>query len=204
MKKRITSKRSIAGFTLIEALVVIIMAGILFAIAAPSWIGFLNRQRLSTARGQVFEILRSAQADAKRTKVSRAVFFANTTKTNVNQKPRVVVVPYKKEVLKADGTVETASTSAPDDEDGRWQVLGNGDIKEGTIKIDGKPNTLDSTKGRIIFDTYGNIDPNIVASGATLPYTMTIQAAKGVSPKRCVKITTLLGAMASAEDDQCN
>ncbi|MCY7320525.1 MAG: prepilin-type N-terminal cleavage/methylation domain-containing protein [Phormidesmis sp. CAN_BIN36] len=198
MKKRISSKRPIAGFTLIEALVVIIMAGILFAIAAPSWIGFLNRQRLSTARGQVFEILRAAQADAKRTKVSRAVFFDNK---NLEKKPRVIVVPYKKEVLKADGTVDTAATSTPSGNDGRWQVLGNGDIKEGVIKIAGKPNNGSETaSGNVVFDTYGNVDQNIL----TMPYTITIQTTNVPSPKRCVKVTTLLGAMASAEDSECN
>lgn len=196
MKKRIISKRSIAGFTLIEALVVIIMAGILFAIAAPSWIGFLNRQRLTTARGQVFEILRSAQAEAKRTKVSRAVFFDNNA-----TKPRVIVVPYKKEVLKADGTVDTAATSTPSDDNGGWQVLGNGDIKEGIIKIAGKPNNGSETaSGNVVFDTYGNVDQNIL----TMPYTITIQTTNVRSPKRCVKVTTLLGAMASAEDSGCD
>ena len=185
MKKRVTLKRSIAGFTLIEALVVIIMAGILFAIAAPSWIGFLNRQRLSTARGQVFEILRSAQADAKRTKVGRAVIFDNK-----DDKPRLIVV-------------SVADKSTLNDNDGRWQVLGNGDIKERTIKIDGKPSIV-SDKGKVTFDTYGNIDPSIIASDATLPYTITIQTTNVPSPKRCVKITTLLGAMASAEDSECN
>ncbi len=196
--KRISSKRSIAGFTLIEALVVIMMAGILFAIAAPSWIGFLNRQRLSTARGQVFEILRSAQAEAKRTKVSRAVFFDDNA-----TKPRVIVVPYKEEVLKADGTVDTAATSTPSGNNGGWQVLGNGDIKEGVIKIAGKldSGTESTSSGKIVFDTYGNVDPSI---GATLPYTITVQTTNVPSPKRCVKVTTLLGAMASAEDSDCN
>ncbi len=190
--KRISSKRSIAGFTLIEALVVIIMAGILFAIAAPSWIGFLNRQRLTTARGQVFEILRSAQAEAKRTKVSRAIVFDNTTTTN--QQPRIVVVP----VLDDKSTLSAVITKAASD--GRWQVLGNGDIKAGAIKIAGNPNNgTRSDNGAIVFDTYGNVNPNI---GSALPYTITVQTANAPS-RRCVKITTLLGAMTSAEDGDC-
>ena len=177
--KRIISKKSIAGFTLIEALVVIIMAGILFAIAAPSWIGFLNRQRLTTARGQVFEILRSAQAEAKRTKVSRAIVFDNTTTATTNQQPRIIVVP----VLDDKSTLSDVITKAASD--GRWQVLGNGDIKAGAIKIAGTPNNGSDSKGgngAIIFDTYGNVNPNI---GATLPYTITVQTANAPS-RRCV------------------
>lgn len=192
MRNRSISKRSIAGFTLIEGLIIIIMTGILFAIAAPSWIGFLNRQRLTTARGQVFEILRSAQAEAKRTKVSRAIVFDNAA-----QRPRMIVVPVLDNTL-TPATVITGVNPS----DGRWQVLGEGDIKAGSIKIDGKPsNSADLTKGAIIFDTYGNVNPNI---GATLPYTITVQSATIASPKRCVKVTTLLGAMSSAEDGDCN
>ena len=196
MKKRITPKRSIAGFTLIEALVVIIMAGILFAIAAPSWIGFLNRQRLSTARGQVVEILRSAQAEAKRTKISRAIVFDNTTTATANQQPRIIVVP----VLDDKSTLNDVITKAASD--GRWQVLGNGDIKAGAIKIAGTPNNGSDSKGgngAIIFDTYGNVNPNI---GATLPYTITVQTANAPS-RRCVKVMTLLGSMTSVEDGDC-
>ncbi len=194
MKKRISSNRSIAGFTLIEALVVMIMAGILFAIAAPSWVGFLNRQRLSTARGQVFEILRSAQADAKRTKVNRAIVFDNTTTTNTDQQPRVIVVPVLDNALTPSEVIAKVPAS-----DGRWQVLGNGDIKAGAIKIAGKRDQGTATNsGAIIFDTYGNVNPNI---GAT-PYTITVQTAAAPS-RRCVKVTTLLGAMTSAEDGDC-
>ncbi|MCY7272406.1 MAG: type II secretion system GspH family protein [Phormidesmis sp. CAN_BIN44] len=190
--KRNRSNHSIAGFTLIEVLVIIIMVGILFAIAAPSWVGFLNRQRITTARDQTFELLRSAQAEAKRTKVSRAIVFGNTA----DQRARVVVVP----VTDNDATPATVLAGVTTS-DGRWQVLGNGDIKAGAIKISGKPSQgTETASGAIIFDTYGNVNPNI----SSMPYTITIQAAAIVSPKRCVRVTTLLGAMLPAEDSDCN
>ncbi len=191
MKKRSHSNHSIAGFTLIEVLVIIIMVGILFAIAAPSWVGFLNRQRITTARDQVFEVLRSAQAEAKRTKVSRAIVFDNSA-----QKPRVIVVPVVDNTLTPSGVLTSVDTS-----DGRWQVLGNANIQAGVIKIAGKPyQSAETTSGAIIFDTYGNVNPNI----SSMPYTITIQATTVTSPKRCVRVTTLLGAMLPAEDSDCN
>lgn len=57
-----------SGFTLIEMLVVIIMVGILSAIAVPSWLSFVERQRLSTSAGQVLQAVNLAQSTAKRTK----------------------------------------------------------------------------------------------------------------------------------------
>lgn len=63
-----SSHFSINGFTLIEALVVILMAGIVASIAAPSWLAFKDRQTLNTAQDAVFLALREAQTQALRTK----------------------------------------------------------------------------------------------------------------------------------------
>ncbi|MGB3557497.1 MAG: type II secretion system protein [Geitlerinemataceae cyanobacterium] len=62
------SHSSTKGFTLIEALVVSLMMGILAAIMAPSWIALKDRQTLNTAQDAVFLAMREAQAQALQTK----------------------------------------------------------------------------------------------------------------------------------------
>ena len=53
------------GFTLLEAIVVVAIFGILAAIAAPSWLSYVNIQRLNSARSEAIAALNQAKAEAK-------------------------------------------------------------------------------------------------------------------------------------------
>jgi prepilin-type N-terminal cleavage/methylation domain-containing protein len=71
-------RRATSGFTLIEVLVVVIIIAILFGIAAPGWLAFLNSRRVSNSQDQVVQSIRRAQAEALRTRRPQTVTF-NTT-----------------------------------------------------------------------------------------------------------------------------
>ncbi|MEM6450286.1 MAG: prepilin-type N-terminal cleavage/methylation domain-containing protein [Cyanobacteria bacterium P01_D01_bin.105] len=70
-----------AGFTLIEMLVVIVMVGVLSAIAAPSWLSFLTNQRLDAVSTDLFNVLRAAQEEAQSKQQSKEVLFSSTDLT---------------------------------------------------------------------------------------------------------------------------
>lgn len=59
--------RSIAGITLPEILVVIVIVGVLMAILAPGWLGLQTNNLLKAAQDEVFQAMRQAQIQALNT-----------------------------------------------------------------------------------------------------------------------------------------
>ncbi|MGC1395560.1 MAG: prepilin-type cleavage/methylation domain-containing protein [Coleofasciculaceae cyanobacterium] len=74
LSKKITSSAN-SGFTILELLIIILLVGIIFAIAYPSWLNFVERQRLNKAQNQVYLSLQSAKSNALREKMTWQVSF---------------------------------------------------------------------------------------------------------------------------------
>ncbi|MGF1536835.1 MAG: Tfp pilus assembly protein FimT/FimU [Elainellaceae cyanobacterium] len=68
-----------AGFTLFEVLVVVIIASVLAAIAAPSWGAFLNRQKAKRASDHIRQAIQFTQAEARRLRSDRTLVVDTAT-----------------------------------------------------------------------------------------------------------------------------
>ncbi len=207
----VKSKES-SGFTLIEVLVTILIVGILSAIAAPSWLGFVARQRLNKANDTVLASLQEAQREAKKTKRSYSV----SIQLNSNI-PQISVYP---------GTTPS-----------NWRNIGaDFEIKPGTILLGTNlngTNTVNTTNNTaytsstfttpktITFDYTGALELPVKTGNAGLTAVQDARlGTKGLiialaTPlpsnstqpsglRRCVIVQTLIGGIRTAKNNDCN
>lgn len=175
--------RSNRGFTLLETLIVLLMIGILSTIIAPGWLGLLERQRLNTAQDQVYRAMREAQSNARRTKVSWQASF------------RV-----------KDGLVQWAVHSADSlPNPGQWQNLDSAvqiDVPHTTLPAKSADKTC-SDPCRVQFNDKGNVVLNPSRRERLYLSRLTLNSRHGGGTKRCVFVSTILGAMRTTQDNAC-
>nr|WP_290223429.1 hypothetical protein [Trichocoleus desertorum] len=161
------------------------MIGVLAAIAAPSWLTFVNRQRVIAGQDQVLGALQETQREAKRQKRSYSVSFRNQ-----NRVPQYAIAPA--------GTADTSKD---------WKnLLSSDNIKPGQLlvytnlqsenKKVASPGTITPT-GDITFD-YRGVLPRDADTGLQIAVAIPqrdnlTQPIDGT--KRCVTVKTILGNM---------
>ena len=198
----ISTNSNDAGFSLLELLVVILIVGILSAIAAPSWLNFLNQRRATAVHEAVWGAIREAQSRAKTEKVNYSMSFRNE-----NDLPEIIV--FKTDELGGDDFPE-------------WKGVGNNvDLKPRQIELSSNIATTKSINGTnyqtITFDEIGALtdfdsdedafeveDNDDVAEGISITAVALNRQGEGIdSTQRCVKVLTLLGLMIRSQGADC-
>ncbi len=197
-----------AGYTLIEMLVVVVIIAILSAIMAPSYVAWINNQRVGAARSQISDALRKAQSEAKRTSINRELRLDNN-----NGSPRYAIIPA---IDDGNGIAKRIPNSAVKN----WQSLAvdggnNQGLKIRTsfsplAEVSGTANGGDV--GGIVFNPYGAVvatgDPQQLASNSDatnkqVVFDVQITIKDDKQHKRCVIVLTLLGAFREGKGEFC-
>lgn len=183
-----------SGFTLIEVIIVTLVIGILSAIVVPSWLGFVNRQRINAVNESILRALQTAQQEARKQKVSYSVSF----RTN-NQIPQMAI--------HAGGTTPTWKTLGEDLGINPQQILLGTNLNGDSVATTAMTYAANTTQ-TISFDFRGNLPRNANLGGEQGLIVTVAQPRNSTTPiegtRRCVAVRTLLGAMQTGSEAQCN
>ncbi len=182
------------GFTLLEILVVVIIIGILAAIAAPSWFSYLMGRRVVSVRDEVRQTLEQAQRDALSTRRVQVVTFHPTD-------PRPAVT--RGTSTRSNAGVSAAATVA----NGGKTVLGGNSVRDGMLTLFTRAGTPLGGNNAIVSIAFDHRGVPVVPTNHTqvipLPYVITVQAAGGGGRTGCVVISTLVGNITTLDGAAC-
>ncbi len=184
-----------SGFTLLEVLVTVVLIGILGGLAAPSWLSFVDIQRLNTAQGEVYSAIRQAQSQATKEK--------STWQFSLRERNGIV----QWTVHKAEGT--NFLPDAVRNNDSLWHGLHpNIRIYQQRNDKDKSETTLPKQSSqpiwRVLFNYQGcpvyKVEDECTNTSLRTLGQITFYGQNSSKAQRCVYISTILGAMRTGKD----
>lgn len=195
-----------AGYSFIELTFVVLIIGILAAIAAPAWLGFINNERLRTSNNRIYQVIFKARRKAMADKTAWQASFQETT--NIIGQPVIKWAVHKAAIVPDDLANSTWEYLEPGIEIDDNEPNDKGEY-ETTLRIV-KPDTNTVTTDRtdpiyralfnykgcpVYFPTDQCTQTSLQAKGR-----IAIKLQNQDKPKRCIIISTLLGAIRTGED----
>jgi prepilin-type N-terminal cleavage/methylation domain-containing protein len=192
-----------AGFTLIEMMVVLLMIGILSAISAPSWLGFISQQRLNKANDGVASFIQQTQSEAKKTKRTYSVSFRVNSTTNI---PEYMI--YQGTILPSSGWISLADTISLKSREVFLYTNLTSLAAYNTITTDKQIVQTATGTGTITFDNQGILANKSTGLVTDTPLAIMVAAplstgSTSSNSKRCVIIQSLIGGIRTAKDSSC-
>lgn len=175
---RRSTHQATAGYTLIEVIAVVVIVGVLAAIAAPSWLQYLNNRRMGAVNSDLVQSLKQAQQEAIKQR--------QRVKVTVDAEAAVPTINVDYRVPVGEG-VDTPG-------DGADIPLGQGaGIRPGLMQLEAP---ADET---LIFDYQG-----LIREQTTLPYVIKVSMASNPGRQHCVIVASLIGTIKTAQDAECD
>ena len=172
-----------AGFTMIEALIILLIIGIFTAIVAPSWLMFINNQRLKLSIDRAYWAMELAQSNAKRDKIAWQASFKEVGEN-------VQVAVHEADIAPAQVPAHQWKNLEPQiqidtDETTVLQVNESNQQKQnGTIR-----RVMFNYQGCPVSRSYHDCTQTSIAAKGTL----TLYHPNLTNSQRCIIISTLLG-----------
>ncbi|RQH52728.1 prepilin-type N-terminal cleavage/methylation domain-containing protein [Okeania hirsuta] len=199
-------KQKEAGYSLTELTLVVLIIGIIAAIAAPGWLAFINNYRLRTSTDRIYQAMFAARRNAIRDKTAWQASFQETT--NIIGQPVIRYALHKPAIAPNDLPTSSWKYLEPGIEIDDNQTNDKGKY-ETTLRIV-KPdtNTVTTNKTDPIYRALFNYKGCPVYKPTDQCTQTSIQAKGRIGikhqnqdkPKRCVIISTLLGVVRTGKD----